>query len=563
MDLICDSKYFQLFAQKEAAYISDGITLIIDGFVLPRREIHGNYDNLSQYDLILRLFKEHHGKFLDYIKGSFIIIILYGDEVVVCNDIHSIKKYYYFKKGREYSVSNNLKLISQQNGLEINELFPSIQALFQHPVAGITMFNDVFYSEPASKLTLNENISVESYWTPKSYLAADRSRYSLEQVIETFVVVIKNYITYFSPHSISITLTGGRDTRSILAALLNLGINPHAFTFGFPSGNDVLTAKLITDKLKIPFTNHFIEKLSPEIYQTLAKEIIKNGNPNVHLHRAHRLDAIKKEADVLGKIDMLFMGVMGGDYIKGVSFNDYIVTEFMRRYFFENIDINTLIKQILDKNFIVYSEPLLSKLVSVIEKLEFMDKGNFKQSEYLIAHSFIGSLHDVQDINLFSEYADYVVAPFMDIDVFETLFQSPFSLFSHERSSKNPFKKIQGGILQANIIHRLYPPLADIPLANKYKPKDILGNGYLYFLKRIYLQLFKVNKKPSFSYGNWFKDYIHQNIMKFETDLIDRYKMDQLKESLLNSDHKTIEGYWHKYSNPLMIAQYTKQIKGI
>lgn len=560
INTISSNHLFEIYGNKNSWSRFNEMKIFIDGYVIPRHSIHDKYKHLSSHNLISKLIEKFGDEFIYQVKGSFIIIIERNDQIIIYNDIHSIKKFYFYNDGTKLLISNNLKLISSQLILKINEIFPSIQALFQHSVAGQTMFKHVYYSEPGTKLILNTKLSIESYWNPQYLIEKERNINTVEDVIKLFRQVISNYVEYFKTERISLTLTGGRDTRSILAALLNLGLVPHTFTFGFPEGKDVQTSRSISEKLNLPFSNHYIENLNSENYNLLIKEIVLLNNPNIHIHRAHRLDAIKKEVQELGEIEMLFIGAMGGDYIKGVSFNDYIITEFMRRYFYEDIELKMLIEETLSKHYVSFTDILINDLIELIKSLPYMNKENFKNSEFLLSHSFIGSLHDVQDINIFEEYSNYVVAPFMDIDFMECLFQSPFSLFNNDRTSKNPINKLKGGELQANLIYNLYKPLAFIPMANRYKPVDILGNKYLYIARRIYLKLFKEKGFPTFSYEEWFKELSLQKFAESDSTLEKLYNMKDVFTGLSNDQHRTDEGYWHKYSNPIMLSLYLKQL---
>lgn len=551
---------FCFYAADEDVKEKEGTRFFIDGYIMPREQYFEEYRHLSQDELILELFSKYSHDFIQYVKGAFTIVIIHDEKLSVFNDRHAVKKFFCYRKDREMGVSNDIQLLGKIYTLVPDKLFPAIQALFQHHVHELTMFENVSYSSPATDLRIGKDFQLKSYWKPHILLEANRNKYTVEDVVRVFSNTVRNHAAYFSPDNVSITLTGGRDTRSVLSALMHHNIRSHAFTFGFPTGKDVIASKRIAKEINIPFSNHYIESIDDKKYQVLVDEIVKMNDPFIHIHRAHRLDAVKKEKDSQAVIDMLFMGAMGGDYSKGVSFNDYIVTEFMRRYFFDDTEIRELIRQILHKHYVKFDDELIEKLIIIIGELDFMDKSNLKKSEFLMAHSFIGVLHDVQDINVFLNYAEKVVVPFMDIDFFEALFQSPLSLFSNDRSSKNIFKKLQGGELQAHLISRLYPPLARIPLANLYTPKDLLGNRYIYLIKRIYLHFFKVKDTPTFTYNEWFAEFVKNQLNNDKDQLKDFYEMNRMKADLSGMTHQTHEGYWHKYSNPVMLSLYYNQL---
>ena len=146
----------------------------------------------------------------------------------------------------------------------------------------------------------------------------------------------------------------------------------------------------------------------------------------------------------------------------------------------------------------------------------------------------------------------------MDIHFLEVLFQSPFSMFSNDRSSKNPLNKLKGGELQANLISSLYPQLADIPFGNLYSPKDLLGNRFIYLMKRLYLHFLKVKNTPTFTYDEWFHAFVRLGLSNINAELTRFYDFHSMQKALENQNHPTQEGYWHKYTNPVLLSLYLK-----
>ena len=254
---------------------------------------------------------------------------------------------------------------------------------------------------------------------------------------------------------------------------------------------------------------------------------------------------------------MVFVGAMGGDYIKGEGFNDYIITEFLRLFLTGTESEVVLIKKILEKHFIEPEKEIINYLNGLLSNMN-LEYGVFNKSvEFNLVHNLIGSTHDIQDINVFMEQAKYVIAPFMDRDVMEALFTSPYSMFSNTRHTKNPFKRLRGGELQSIMIKEFSPALAELNFANQYSPNDILGNRVLYVLKRMYLHTFKIKSKPTFSYREWMKDYVLNEVKKNNSYIESFYYYDTLIDSLKNQMHFQSEGYWHKYTNPITLSMYT------
>jgi asparagine synthetase B (glutamine-hydrolysing) len=86
-------------------------------------------------------------------------------------------------------------------------------------------------------------------------LSKKQSKYEIKDIAETIYAIVTENIENLNDSDISLTLTGGMDSRLILAALLKAGVKPNCFTFGNPESKDVVFAKEISEKLGLAFHN--------------------------------------------------------------------------------------------------------------------------------------------------------------------------------------------------------------------------------------------------------------------------------------------------------------------
>jgi hypothetical protein len=560
---ISNNSNYTLYAQPESKEQFGDITIIIDGNPLPRNYWYSEYGQRKKGKLVYDLFSKFGTSFITKIKGFFLIVIFTKDSFYVYNDIHSVKRFYFNCKNSRISLSNDLDLLKKNLDTKIDDNIAIHQSLFQHFLFGQTIFENIKYSEYASFATLVESrLTISKYWTVDE-LISDRQNTSNEEFTIVFNNTIHNYIKYFNPNHIAITITGGRDTRSVLASLINNGNLPHTFTFGNPQNRDVVVGKLIAQTCGLTFSNPWLDNPSYNRYKLLTEEIINNKNPFVNIHRAHRLDAIKKETENKN-IDMLFLGAMGGDYIKGTAFDNYIVSEFIARFFFDKqIKTEKIISEILDKHSVIHTEENIQKIINTLQNSEiFKDRRFTSKKDLLIIHEIIGCSHDVQDIMVYFNYVSYVMAPFMDIDIIEALFRTRFSLKTNSKNSLNPIARYLGGELQAKLILALCPALKDIPFASYYTPSDAAGSKIKYIIKRS-LAAYKHHKSHNisgFSYEEWFINYINQEYDDLHSSLADAYDIRKLKNLLAGMNHSKEEGYWHKFTNPLMLSSYCSKL---
>ena len=139
--------------------------------------------------------------------------------------------------------------------------------------------------------------------------------------------VIKDCINDKASQDISITITGGMDSRVILAYLLKAGLKPNCFTYGNPNSSDVIHAKNLCESLGLKFQNVCKQSPTKEWYYKWVLETIRRDQGSSHLHRAHRTASIAEHVEKY-KPKMLFAGHMGGEGLRGLTYNNYFASPF-------------------------------------------------------------------------------------------------------------------------------------------------------------------------------------------------------------------------------------------
>ena len=136
-----------IFASKNSIVKISNVSIFIEGYVLPRNNIFLEYSTKNQYELIYQLYSKHGKNFVKYIKGFFLVYIIDVNDILIANDIHSVKRCYYHKDLENLIITNNINLINNYIPLRLNKYAPAIQATLQHFVNGLTMYEDVLYSD--------------------------------------------------------------------------------------------------------------------------------------------------------------------------------------------------------------------------------------------------------------------------------------------------------------------------------------------------------------------------------------------------------------------------------
>lgn len=389
-------------------------------------------------------------------------------------------------------------------------------------------------------------------------LATGPSNNEFKDVVETISLIINRNIKDYKDSDISITLTGGMDSRIILACLLKIGIKPNCITFGNPSSRDVIYAKIIAESFDLPF--HNVCQLTPtkEFYYKWVVETIKRGKGNFHLHRAHRTAAIAEHTEEY-KPKVLFTGHMGGEGLRGLTYNKYFSSPFFELVNeSEETPLNSA-KRVLNDYFLKHQNIDYEKLLREVQELSWM-KHDKETNKFFFLYDLVAKIHHAQDIRIYQSYVPSVVPVYLQKEYLEAIFSSPYNFVTRDSGI---FSRLKNPEFYCRIIKEIYPPLLDFPFANGYSPREYLKGLWYYVPIKIYRDYKTKNKyPPSFSYGNWYVDFVKEHSQNISPEIWEIYDKKRYMDELSDHANRTDEGYWHRFSNPIYFNLVNKYKEG-
>lgn len=531
--------------------IETGTLLVYDGYAIPRM------GTPEKCDLLLG------GKipFVDVremslaVKGHFTVAWATSEGVTLCIDHHGMSKVFLGRKGDGWWVSNNVRHLISIINPDLDEIGLILFNLFEHFIGNRTMFKNIRLSRPAAVMNMNEKQVIEEvHWQPLQWLDKPKIHSDMQEWAEFWKGLIKGYLKSLNIVSPTLTLTGGNDSRMILAALLALGANPETFTFGSPASYDAIISAEISRHMNITHHIHFVEQPSAAWFRDHAREIVRRGNSLINVHRAHRLDAIRNEDALAKDRRTLFAGFMGGDYLKGLSYDDYITAKFWRLWKERPVDLRKHLAVILEEKCIRLTDSAQECLMEeIIPSLSFANlELAIPVRELLFIYEVVGSMHDYQDTTVFSWEACHVVNPFMDVDFLERLWTSPFSsLAGHPKGSAI---RVNFG---CRMTHMLAPEMSDIPYGKwgGYTARELISYPHLLAVKRIWRHLLKKDRHArNFPYGEWFLKYAVDELSQLHQEIKHFYDMERLRDLLSKEYPGVDEGKWHRVTNPINLS---------
>lgn len=512
--------------------------------------------------LLHKCFKKYNLDLINYIKGNFIITLNDNKgNTHIFTDHIGVKKLYYWQEGEEFVLSDNINDIVEKIKPQLSLTNLALHSLFHHFIDGKTIYKDIYYSKPASHFIISPdgNLRIEQYWNYNELLELPSTNRTFSEFSNLFESITKDYLK-LTDEKVTMTLTGGMDSRIVLGSLLKNNHQPYTFTFGNKQSADVDNSNKIAQALDLEYHIHDFPSPDSQWYKKLSQDIIDIGQGMIHIHRSHRLDAIKREKILHPETNTVFLGSMGGEGIRGLHYDDLITTSFIRRIFETDELIDDLIEEYIRKYFHDSSLIDIDELKEIIKRQDFI-KNDYKTNQFFLLYQLVASLHDTQDIQLYYQYYDYVICPFLDIDYLEMLFSSQYHLLNKNATSHKIKDRLSIPDFHVNVSHLINEKLSAFQYSNGFSPKEYLMGKYPYLLIRGLRRHFKKKYPPNFPYDEWFINFIHDNLNDFSDEIQSTFEIEALQKAL-ESEHKTVEGYWHKFSNIIMYDLILKNTKG-
>lgn len=537
---------------------SPKLSVFIDGYILPRISFFEEYKNEKPEALVQYLYSRFGNEFINYIKGSFVIVIKDDKKFQVYTDRHATVKCFYFQTKENFIITNSLNKLKENIELRFSKENAAIFTLFNHFIGDLTLFEEVYQLKPASMINIStDSFVISNYWKPESLFNKKDKGYSPNKFANDWNKIIRQYHDYLNPKKISLTLTGGNDSRMILAALLANNITPLNMTYGDPKSGDVIVAKKICDKLNLPFKNYFVENPTADWFHSIInKEVLPNGNSLVNIHRAHRIEAIKQLKKDNSKVEMLYTGLVGGEYIKRPSYNNVSMPRIYETWLTlkSNHQKKNYISKILQSKGLKTDLLNLENIISNLDRL-IIPKGslNSNQIKFIHLYSYYAVTHHTQDPSLFKSHIKYIVNPYMDIDFLEALSKS--DKWYLNRKINHPLEKVWHSLLQTKITHILYQELSSVPFAKngEYTGLEMLKTPLKYLFKRFWRRVLKrtTTYERNFAMGSWLYKFSKIHINQIQPEISDIFEDNYLKKLLENIKDRKSEEQWHLITAPI------------
>ena len=223
-------------------------------------------------EVIIHGYEEYKEDVLHMLRGMFAFVIYdkKNNELFCARDFYGIKPFYYYKKGKTFMYSSEIKSFLGNPSFikELNTSMLEKYLTFQYSVGNETFFKNVYKLMPGHYLKYKDNkITIKKYYEFK--LGNDNSK-SLETYVNGIKELINDSIKVHKISDVEVGsfLSSGVDS-SLVATLADVD---KTFTVGFDNKyySEIDYAKELSEKISV---ENFSKKISKSEYFNKFPEI--------------------------------------------------------------------------------------------------------------------------------------------------------------------------------------------------------------------------------------------------------------------------------------------------
>jgi asparagine synthase (glutamine-hydrolysing) len=251
----------------------NNILIVIEGYIY-NTEKEKIFDYISEMQKNKTLLcTDVVAKRLEKVDGDYIIYIINTEvnEIVIINDQLKRLPLYYFENKDCLICTRDLKFITSNINVTLNKKGLIDYLLFMVPSGNETLHENIFKLDCASILYSTENkFEIQNYhvWNYQEQIYKKNSFQRNHEILTKILVEgMKNRISKINGKNINVLLSGGLDSRTIIAMLSKYDefIQTHTFLFADKSNLiDYQKSKEIASLVDFQWNGYYIEDVDEE-----------------------------------------------------------------------------------------------------------------------------------------------------------------------------------------------------------------------------------------------------------------------------------------------------------
>lgn len=510
---------FKIFEDETTIILGYGLSINIQ---LIKSELY-NSKNKSE------TFKKIAGKIS---KGVLFYVDKNEKQIETYSDVFGYTSLFFSSNPKYFFLSNSFSELTFRptnfSQEAILDLF-----LFHHLTSGSTPVKEIKRLKGGHKLIiqqsgLNQAPSQSVVYHFQSIF--DPAIHKIENAADFLHSEIESNLNFKLP--IFLTLTGGFDSRALLAVMSKSNYNFETITWGAEGNLQNIVSKEVSNQFGIKHNDLFLSKHFLENIGKLSQRVIKLNPDNPML-----LDM--PQFVYLGDSfpgSNLITGFMGSEIIRGPTISSQTTFTAVAA----QLALSNSLDEFGDKlsNFLTSTElfnhdSLKSILPGYLNKFKhYFRNGSYigqRALEFLFYEKFARLYGSIENLHHDSQK---IINPYLNQDFISTILNSKSSILNYDIFKTSAFDHFIFYKTYANIIKHSNPLVLNSKVDRGYRVKDLIRfTGYPYLL---YAHLkkrtgTKINYPKTLDYSEWMKDMIQkdlENSYLFEIPLF-------IKESLI------------------------------
>jgi hypothetical protein len=453
-------------------------------------EFTGNIDGAIAPD---QIFSKVYGHFY------FLLLNKKERELIAGNSVFSILPVYYSEVSGQIILSNNAIDLGKYMGLDvISRRFVLETILFNYPLFNHSIIEKVSLLPSNSYMKIMKGaFGFVKHTNIESYFSSDPVPWkrAADTVSDAFIETVKKYLP--SERYVN-ALTGGFDSRTLVAAGLASGGDLLCYSFGAPGSKDVEIPDRVTSIAGLPFRKILLDDdYARNDSLRNGLEFIMNASGSASFARGHYLYAARIMAEHSG---YMITGNFGSELfraanVRGVVFSPNLVKLFSSGNMDEALKIiesSREFSSVRKESFAVEWDQLKQDLRALPCFSSGYRQLTLNQRFYLfVFEEVFRKYFGAEMANQFRYLRNRT--PYIDTEFLKTILGTGFAGVYSDFFERNPFKRYKGQVLYAHIIMKTRPDLGRILLDKGYCPNDLLTAGGKVNVIKGYLKK-KINK---------------------------------------------------------------------
>ncbi|MCB9356133.1 MAG: hypothetical protein H6575_16330 [Lewinellaceae bacterium] len=353
--------------------------------------------------------------------------------------------------------------------------------LFNYPFFGSTWWEHIRLLESHRYLHLSsDKVAVDGGFEVSDYFSApeDTSRDSLPTLADLFQEECR---LFFPEKNFGISLTGGFDGRTLVAAARHDHRDFFAYSFGRPDSSDVTLPARQAKALGIPYTpvlldEKYVDASSLESGWAFMQKTGFNGN----FGRPHYLHAARQLAE---KTEYILTGNFGSELFRALHLPGVMMSESLIRIFSAGDDSwkDHLIKASATWDGTFFREETEALIADIDAYIARMKGWEANHKFYYFVFNEIFRKYFGPELVMQSHFLNNRT-PYLNLHFFRQLNRTIWSGVHSRLFEKTKSKRMKGQQFYATFIRRSDPSLYHMNTNKGYSPADVTESWRLPFL---------------------------------------------------------------------------------